>query len=49
MNEELKLLNEEVQKAKKWLEAKGIEDMDGHLAQKCAKEKIEFLQGKRRS
>lgn len=44
-----KELHTELLKAKAWLEKKGIEDPDGHLAQKCAKEKIEFLRGERKS
>lgn len=41
-------LNTEIEKAKEWLKKNNIDDPDGHLARKCAKEKIEFLEGKRR-
>lgn len=44
-----KEFNEEIEKAREWLEKNNIEDPDGHLAQKCAKEKLEFLKGERKS
>lgn len=46
MSEELR---KEIAKAREWLEKNNIEDPDGHLAQKCAKEKLEFLRGERKS
>jgi hypothetical protein len=46
MSERIKNLNQEILKAMAWLEKKGIEDPDGHLAAKCAREKIAFLEGR---
>lgn len=40
--------NDELLKAINWLKKNNIEDPDGHLARKCADEKREFLEGKRR-
>ena len=45
MSERILERQKEFLKAKAWLEKKGIEDPDGHLAQKCAIEKIKFLKG----
>ena len=41
--------DEELLKAMEWLKKNNIEDSDGHLARKCAREKIEFLEGRRKS
>lgn len=49
MSERVKELHTELLKAQEWLEKNNIEDPDGHLAQKCAKEKLEFLRGERRN
>lgn len=46
MSERIKRDRDEILKAKAWLEKKGIEDPDGHLAVKCAREKIAFLEGR---
>ena len=46
MNEELR---KEIEKAREWLKKNNIEDPTGRLAQKCAKEKLEFLRGERRN
>lgn len=49
MSERLQKLHKELLKAREWLKEKGIEDPTGRLAQKCAKEKIEFLEGRRKN
>ena len=46
MSERIKNLNQEILKAKDWLKKKEIDDPDGHLAVKCAREKIAFLEGR---
>ena len=49
MSERTVKFSNELRKAIDWLKKNNIEDPDGHLAQKCAKEKIEFIEGRRRS
>lgn len=49
MSERTKELHTELEKAREWLEKNNIEDPTGRLAQKCAKEKLEFLRGERKS
>lgn len=45
MSERIKEAHRELIKAIEWLKKNGIEDKDGHLAQKCANEKLKFLRG----
>lgn len=45
MSERIKELHTELLKAREWLKKNNIEDPDGHLAQKCANEKLKFLRG----
>lgn len=49
MSERTKKICREIRKATEWLKKNGIEDPDGHLARKCATEKIEFLEGRRKN
>jgi hypothetical protein len=49
MSERLQKLHKELLKAREWLKKNNIEDPTGRLAQKCAKEKIEFLEGRRKN
>ena len=42
-----KQIHAELVKAREWLKKNNIEDPTGRLAQKCAKEKIEFIEGRR--
>ncbi len=49
MSDRIKRLHTELLKAREWLKKNNIEDPTGRLAQKCAKEKIEFLEGRRKS
>lgn len=49
MSDRTKMLHTELTKAREWLKKNNIEDPTGRLAQKCAKEKIEFIEGRRRS
>lgn len=46
MSERIKRDRKELIKAKEWLKKNNIDDPDGHLAVKCAKEKIAFLEGR---
>ena len=48
MSERTKNDNKDITKAIEWLKKNNIDDPDGHLARKCARERREFLEGKRR-
>lgn len=49
MSERIKTERKYHLKAIEFLKRNNIEDPDGHLARKCARECIEFIQGRRKS
>jgi hypothetical protein len=49
MSERIKTERAYLLKAIEFLKRNNIEDPDGHLARKCARECIEFIQGRRKS